>query len=54
MMEMCYKRPEKYIAKALRLATEFRKYNVSDGAIIIDVYSLLSAAILGGPKWWDT
>jgi hypothetical protein len=42
-MDMCYKRPEKYIAEALRLITELRKYKVSDSAIR-DFYSPLRVA----------
>ncbi len=45
-MDICYGRPEKYIAAALRLMIEFRRYKMQVSAAMRDFYLLLRAAIL--------
>jgi hypothetical protein len=45
-MDICYGTPEQYIAAALRLMIEFRRYKMQVGAAMTDFYLLLRAAIL--------
>jgi hypothetical protein len=46
-LEMCYKRPKKYIEEALKPILEFRKYRVYDKGAVREFYSILCAAIKG-------
>jgi hypothetical protein len=46
-LDTCYERPEKYIEEVLRPIVEFRRYKITDSAVIREFYSLLRAAIKG-------
>jgi hypothetical protein len=44
-LDTCYKRPEKYMAEALKPILDFRRYRVYDNCAVREFYSLLRAAI---------
>jgi hypothetical protein len=45
ILDTGYKRPEKYMAGALRPIVEFRRYRLADSAAIREFYSLLKIII---------
>ncbi len=49
-LNMCFDRPEKYIAEALEPVVKFRSYKMFDNGAIKEFYSLLRAAMMGARK----
>jgi hypothetical protein len=47
MLDTCFERPERYMEEVLRPIVEFRRYKVTDSAVVREFYSLLRAAIKG-------
>ncbi len=43
----CHKRPQKYMAKALKPILEFSRYKVYDKCAMREFYSLLGAKVVG-------
>jgi hypothetical protein len=49
-LDMCFDRPEKYIAEALEPIVKFKSYKMFDNGAIREFYSLLRAAMMGARK----
>jgi hypothetical protein len=49
-LDICFYRPEKYIAEALEPVTKFKGYKAFDSGAVREFYSLLMAAMMGARK----